>query len=46
MSGRVDTALEDAGRAAGARVLAKPFGPDELAEQVRGALNDGARPRG
>src|SRR5690606_28506085 len=38
MSGRVDPALEQDGRDAGARVLAKPFAPDELAGPAQRAL--------
>jgi PAS domain S-box-containing protein len=38
MTGRVEAALGEARTAEGVRVLAKPFGPDELAEQVRAAL--------
>lgn len=38
MTGRVEPLLDDGARPAGVGVLAKPFGPEELAERVRSAL--------
>jgi len=48
MTGRIGAPQEEGAWPEGARVLAKPFGPDELAEQVRAGLGGRApgAPRG